>query len=261
MRLPLFAAITLSFGTITSASAEVIFFDDFGTASGTSDLQGRTPVTTPGNDWLAYNSNSSNRWRINDGEAQLVGTQNAMAGILLDADYFSTNSGVYSLKSTMTMTSNNSSTLWYGIGYSNFISQGQERGFYQTDQANQGMPWMFMRENGELDVRVAGATSVFSATGYDVSNFEMELVLDTTVTNWTVDAYFNGTQLDLNGVSIGNSYTYSTNPTLSSVGLSAVDGVVGSVQSITLQTVPEPETYALILGAASLLVMAGRRRR
>ena len=256
MRKLTFATLALSFGVITSASADVIFFDDFGTASGTSDLQGRTPVTTPGNDWRARSG-----WVIQDGEALLTGSDNAMAGIDLGADYFSTNSGIYSLKSTITMTPDGNSDLWYGIGYSNFISEGQNRGFYETSASNQGMPWMFMRQNGELDVRVAGGTSVFSATGYDVSNFEIELVLDTTVTNWTVDAYFNGTQLDLNGVSIGNSYTYSTNPTLSAVGLSAPDGVVGSVQSITLQTVPEPETYALILGAVSLLTLVGRRRR
>lgn len=259
-----FAILTLSLGLLSNASASIIFFDDFGTDPGTTTLAGRTPVTTPGNNWRAYNSNSSNGWKVQNGEALLLPTStvNAMAGIDLGADYFSSNAGIYSLKSTFSMTPDAGSSLWYGIGYSDFISEGQDRGFYQTTEINEGKPWMFMRQNGELNIRVAGATSVYSTSGYDVSNFEMELVLDTSVTNWTVDAYINGTQIDLNGASIGYSYTYSNNPTLSAVGLSAPDGVVGTVQSITLlHTVPEPTTSALFLGFTSLLTLLRRRHR
>ena len=263
MQSTLITTIALGLNLLSSASANIVFFDDFGTAPGTTELQGRTPVTTPGNDWLAFNSNSTNGWKIQNGEALFLptGTVNAMAGIDLGANYFSSNPGVYSLKSTFSMTADSESTLWYGLGYSEFISQGQNRGFYETSVSNEGKPWMFMRQNGELNVRVAGNSSVYSQTGYDVSSFEMELVLDTTPTNWTVDAFYNGTQLDLNGASIGMSYTYSTNPTLAAVGLSAPDGVIGTVQSITLQTVPEPSTYALLLGLFSLGVMVTRRRR
>ncbi|GHC07876.1 PEP-CTERM sorting domain-containing protein [Cerasicoccus arenae] len=263
MNFPTLATIALSLGMISSATATVIVFDDFGSAAGSSDLPGRTPVVTPGNNWTGYTSGSNVGWKVIDGDAVFgtSSTVNGMAGIELGSDYFVNNPAIYSLKSTISMTPDGGSDLWYGIGYSNFISTGQNRGFYAVGEANEGKPWMFMRQNGELNVRVAGATTVYSDTGYDVSNFEIELVLDTSVANWTVDAYINGAQLDLNGVSIGMSYTYVNNPTLAAIGLSAPDGVVGSVESITLQTIPEPHTYALILGAACLIGLIARRRR
>ncbi|GHC07883.1 PEP-CTERM sorting domain-containing protein [Cerasicoccus arenae] len=250
--------------TFPDIGASVIVFDDFGPSGTNSALSGRTPVTSPGNDWIGYSSGTSFGWQVSDGEAQYGSSsvQNGMAGILLSANYFADNPNVYSLKSTMSMTDIDATT-WYGVGFSESIGTVPDRGFYIAGPT-EGRPWIFARNNGELNVRAGGATgsTIYSQTGKDFSSFEMELVLDTSVANWTVDAFFNGVQLDLNGGSIGMTYTYSTNPSsLGAIGFSSSANAQGTIQSITLETIPEPQTYAIILGAVCLVGLIARRRR
>jgi hypothetical protein len=76
--------------------------------------------------------------------------------------------------------------------------------------------------------------------------------LDTTLANWTTSIYQGGTQ-------IGSTYTYTTNPTITRVGFVS-DGSGGQVNAFQLTAVPEPSTYAMVLGGLLNLSLIRRRR-
>ncbi|WP_269542024.1 PEP-CTERM sorting domain-containing protein [Cerasicoccus fimbriatus] len=254
---------TLLLAAATSATATVLVFDDFGTDV-TGALNGRTPTTGP-NDWVGYSGSPGYGWQITDGAAGYgsLSSLNGMAGIELGANYFDTNPGIYELTVHYTLNSTVGTT-WIGFGFAENFPTSSNSGLYQTG-TSEGQPWAFMRNNGEINVRAGGAASsdLISQGGFDVTDFEYKLVLDTTVAQWTVDAFYNDTQLDLNGGAIGSTYTYTSgNPTsIGWVGVSASNNVSGTIQSITLEQVPEPQTYALLAGLGALTLAVYRRRR
>lgn len=246
----------------SNACAATLLFDDFGLETDpVSNLNGRTPVTGPSN-WSGFSGGINTGWKISGGEALLGSASgNSMAGISFGDDYFSSNPAIYSLSANMEMESSSSQQSWYAIGFNEVFATSTNTGFYNPNEV-EGQPWMFVRSNGDLQVRYNEDDFMFSGSGFDVTDIELELVLDTSVAQWTVDAYVNGVQLDLNGAAIGNSFTYTTNPSdIASVGFSATSGVVGTIQDIKLQTVPEPQAFALIAGLGGLCLVLARRRR
>ena len=76
--------------------------------------------------------------------------------------------------------------------------------------------------------------------------------LDTTLANWTTSIYQGGTQ-------IGSTYTYTTNPTIPRGGFVS-EGSGGQVNAFQLTAVPEPSTYAMVLGGLLNLSLIRRRR-
>ncbi|MGE9291598.1 MAG: PEP-CTERM sorting domain-containing protein [Puniceicoccales bacterium] len=254
--------IAMSGGALSSSLiADVLIYDDFGLPSDpNSNLDGRTPVTGP-NDWYGYSAGSDVGWKVYGGEALLGDlSKNGMAGISMGDDYFSTNPAVYSLSANLSMTPSTGES-WYAIGFNEEFSTSSNTGFYNPDEV-EGQPWLFVRNNGEVQVRYDEDNYMYSGSGFDVSDMNLELILDTSVAQWTVDAYIDGVQLDLNGAAAGSTYTYSTNPSsIGSVGLSGTAGVVGTIQDFTLQTVPEPQAFALLFGLGALCVVVTRRRR
>jgi hypothetical protein len=85
-----------------------------------------------------------------------------------------------------------------------------------------------------------------------ISN-NVTIILDTTLANWTTSIYQAGTQ-------IGSTYTYTgTNPTITRVGFVS-DGSGGQVDAFQLTAVPEPSTYAMVLGGLLNLSLIRRRR-
>lgn len=242
--------------------ATTLIFDDFGPATPPSNanLNGWTPNIGPA-DWVAYSGGIDVGWKVYDGEA-LMGTsassQNGMGGITLGANYFANNPDIYSLEANYTMTASSSAD-WYAIGFAQTFPTSGSRGFYESG-TNEGEPWLFIRQNGEVNVRSDGGTSLYTQSGFDVSDIDVELQLDTTQANWTVGAFVNGAQIDLNGGSPGMLFTYGTNPTdIAGVGVGATGGVDGQLQTFSLNTIPEPGAYALILGLA-ILGLRSRRR-
>jgi len=244
---------------VAQLPAATIIFDDFGApGSAIAQLNGRTPDTGPA-DWEAYSEGPNVGWKTEDGAAYLgSSSQNGMGGIVIGTDYFANNPGVYSLESTFEITGADG---WYGIGFTEGLSTSGNRGLYQSSVSNEGTPWMFARGSGEVVFRHQGGSSgEVSDTGNDVSDITIRLELDTTVTSWTVAAYINDEQMDLGGTNM--LYTYPSNPDdIGAVALSAASTVVGTVETFSLSTIPEPSTYALILGAAALGVLLLRRRR
>jgi hypothetical protein len=100
-----------------------------------------------------------------------------------------------------------------------------------------------------------------TATGWGISpqvgsatltSNTVTIQLDTTLANWTTSIYQGGTQ-------IGSTYTYTTNPTITRVGFVS-DGSGGQVNAFQLTAVPEPSTYAMVLGGLLNLSLIRRRR-
>ncbi len=234
------------------ASASILVSDSF-SGSGTSDLNGYTPDT--GANWVAYSPGVDNGWKVSGGNAYLgsATTSNGMGGVALGASYFSSNPNVYTLEATLSLS--NTDTDWVGIGFSQ-NSSTSTNGYY-SGGGTEGRPWMFLRGNGEANVRAGGATgtNLSKVTGNSTTNATLKLVLDTSVTQWTVDGFINGTQMDLNGGSAGMTYAYSSNPTtIGNVGLSASAGVDGLVHDFSLSVIPEPSTlWLLVFGLLPLL--------
>jgi hypothetical protein len=258
-----------------SLSAQVIFSDTFGsTGDPAAFLNGRTPdVTTDSANWSALNTGSTaTSVATADGSAYLGSSQgnNAMAGVVFDAGYFNDIAGIYELTATVELDANPGEAGWVAIGFSQNVSSLANRGYYQNGVGNEGQPWMFLRRNGLLTVRSDSGNSLlldynaFDPTGNPTVTHDITLRLDTSVADWTVDAFFNSTPLDLNGLDDGNTYTYGSNPTsIASVGLTFSSGVAGTagVQDITLTQIPEPSSVALLLvGGLSALLLRRRNR-
>jgi len=256
--LSIFACLAL----ISAANATVLILDDFGVPSDPNqNLNGRTPVTGPAN-WVGYSGGIDQGWKVYSGVA-LMGTaansQNGMAGITMGANYFANNPGIYSLSATFEMV-DNGDTGWYAIGFAQSFPTAGSRGFYESG-TNEGEPWLFVREDGEVNVRPDGSTSIYDVGGYDITDIDVELQLDTTQADWTVAAFVNGAQLDLDA-GAGMVYTYSTNPTdIAAAGLGATGTADGVIPVFQLQSIPEPQTYALLTGLGVLALAVYRRRR
>lgn len=245
-----------------SASATTIIYDDFGVLTDpSSNLPGRTPDIGP-NNWVGYTDGAEQGWKVGEGVAYYgsASSDNGMAGIDLGDGYFANNPAIYSLKANIQMPDATSG--WYAIGFSSNIATGNSNGYYQSGSDHEGEPWMFVRNTGQVNVRSTATSSVYSAfPSIDVDNFEIELVLDTSVTNWTVAAYVNGNQLDLDPGSSSMLFTYNSNRTdIRYVGLNATSGTAGQVSSFTLTSVPEPQTYAFFAGLGVLALAVYRRR-
>jgi hypothetical protein len=193
----------------------------------------------------------------------------------LGTDYFTTNPAIYEL----------SADLQYSAGMSDptdFMSIGFTIG-HNTGNANRnhlstntsslyGAPSITINGNGQALVNAEQATTLYSsATGVYAADtaHTVKLVLDTTATAWTVEAYVGGAQLDLDSGSSSMLYTFSANPAIRYLSISsnvqAADTSFYSLDNVIMQTVvspvPEPSTYALFLGMIGLGYGAFRRSR
>lgn len=197
-------------------------------------------------------------WTTSVGNAVYDGGGNGMAGITLAPNYFANNPGIYQLEATVSIST--TGTEWIAIGFSQNIETPDGNGHFQSDEDG-GRPWLLLRGNGATFLRSDGNTGDITPGGtFPTSNSTLKLIYDTSVPNWTFDAYINGTQLDLNGATAGNTFTYSTNPTaIRSVGLTGNNLVSGSVHDFSLSAIPEPSSLLLLATALGALGLFKRR--
>ncbi|WP_269523635.1 LamG-like jellyroll fold domain-containing protein [Coraliomargarita parva] len=194
----------------TSVADTLLVYDDF---SRTGTLDDASP---------SYTSDPSrNIWGVNradyattDGACLTLDTDNASGAIsatmpmYLSSDYFSIFPAVYEISLDVKMTSG-SSTGWFGFGYStNSQSSGQS--------LSQFSPWVLIRQNGALNLGMLATDYAYTSSSgsYPGDNtYSIKIILDTTQSDWTVCAYVNGSQLDLNEEDVSSFVaSYSSTP-------------------------------------------------
>ncbi|MBC8008719.1 MAG: hypothetical protein H7067_01320 [Burkholderiales bacterium] len=252
------------------ASAQTVLISDTFTRSGA--LNGSAPNTTVGGaNWVALAGTNTNGTALS-----LPTTSTQTATIDLGTNYFSSNPGVYTLSMDVTLPSG-STTNWAAMG---FVINPSTNGTLATTTSaaalnsnggpNGGSPFMLLRQNGLTNVYRGGGTNspLLTNAGTFVSgvSYNLKLVLDTSVTNWTLDSFVGSTQLDLNGAGVGSTAIFSTNPAaLRYVALSTAGGGFGNVIidnfNLSVAAIPEPATASLALSAAAMLGAACIRRR
>jgi hypothetical protein len=216
----------LLIGGTSKASAATIYSQTF--TGGTGALAGTAPTVGTGT-WTPDIPISS--------VIDLNGNTTAQYGSISLA--FTPTSGfVYDLTATINVTAANGS--WLGVG---FLQANDAYGFFGTKTTpaalNRGGDWQTW----------AGPGANYGKTSNDVL-----IRLDTTGAQWTSSVYQGGAQM-------GSTYTYTSgNPTINWVGFITEGAAVGSVSAFQLtQAVPEPSTYALVVGGLATLLLIRRR--
>jgi hypothetical protein len=268
------AAIVLALFFVHQAGAVIIASDNFNGVNGAfinadSTVTGGPWVGSPG---FTY------------GSGHLLSAATNTGGHVLGIDkgigFFLSNPDLYELSADVFFNSASTNTRLYTVGFTagNNTSAGANRNHLANITSTAtlaGQPAIGLRADGVITV-VEGNSTIFSGSlgGYvDDSTYAIRLRLDTTTVNWTVNAsvydYTNATEtfLDLNGVAAGLTYTYATNPTIRYVGVSsnvnAADSANSYMDNFLFQTVviPEPSTYAMLLGGIGLLGFLRRRSK
>jgi hypothetical protein len=243
-----------------------------------SDSFSGTSGQAIGGNALSVNIINSATW-LDSGLATYTGSDSgtfgsATANALMTEDtgsYVVNNPGVYTLSLTIDSggTSGGASSDWYAFGWSALPANSTAYTLASSGTYNVGYAWLLLRANGQLNVYAgpgaSGTPLLSTATStYNAGIYNLSLVLDTSGANYTLDAYINSAQLDLNGAAAGDTYTYGSNPTgaqLQYVGISSSassPSVSDSFSGFSLATpasVPEPSTFALgLIGGGLLLV-------
>lgn len=242
---------------MTMVSAQTILFDNFDDMTDATALNGRTPSTT---------STGVGTWVANanfDGTTSggAVSTNGAQGSATIGFDAIETGN-IYELSADVLVNADN--TEWFGIGFNN----NEPLGSTLFDNSTQ-RGFIFLRGNGDVRVYSGSSSQIVDLSGFGAAATEqnLKLVLDTTVDSaWTLAAYVDDVQIDLDTGSSSMVYTYSSNLTLSRAGFSGTSGMpAGSyIDNFSLATIPEPGSVAAMLGGLSALVcmvMHRRRRR
>jgi hypothetical protein len=221
------------------ASAAVIYQDNF---NRTGDLNGSTPtITTGGNTW------SSANWSTDGTSATL-----ASGGWLGLLAFTPTVGSTYTLTATLnpTFSAAGNTTEWFVLGF--------------TDRAATDS-WFAGNTTASAGYRINGETFAFNgpATGGYLGSFgtytafspqTITVVLDATDANsalWT-------TEVKVNGATMISPTALGFTPTINYVGIGS-GGAGGFIDDFSLTVVPEPSTYALVVGGIATLLL--RRRR
>ena len=269
--LPLFVAASLALAA--AGRADTVLIDSTFSAASSTTLNNSTPETTVNSaKWVASGLTfSSGTLAMNTATPQI-------AYIDLGSGYFASNAGIYTLAATYSLPAGTSAG-WLGLGFvvpSGIAVPGITNTWSTSSTLSSNTvgsePWLFNRQAGNVNVYagpyttnplLSGGTSV----GPSGSSLTVQLVLNTSLPQWTLDAYVGSTQLDLNGAAAGNTYTYATNPSSIediALGTSGTGNFTASVSEFKLSYVaaPEPEAWALAgLGALALLLRARFRAR
>lgn len=221
-----------------------------------------------------------------NGTAVDTGTGNWVAGDVVTANgAFSTGSGSATLAFTPSQGTQyqldasiigvGGDTNWVAVGFANGTSTAIGTGSRfttQTGASPEGRAWMMMRgTNTTTFNRVftegssgsstdwTGPTSLTQSNGGD---FDVRILLDTTggAGTWTA-TWLAKRPIDGSFTEVRSSFLLP-NEDITSVGFAFSTGAVtGTLSSMTLTQVPEPSTYAAIVGLLGLGVVMLRRRR
>ena len=232
---------------IPAHGAEIIYLDDF-SGSGASPLTGTTPDVSPGGEtWSASGLFSA------DGSKTSNGTGNAFLP-------FSPQPGkVYRISADLNPDISTSSH-WFALGF----AQNNNTSSTFFTSPNDAGPWGLVRENdnGEVVHTFLGPGIDFREV-YDpnpnlVGPINLAIELNTFQANWTTQWYVNGNLIR------NNLNNFSTNPSITHIGLGALNQATGTIDNFLLaeigKPVPEPSTTMILFFGAAALSLRRRLR-
>jgi hypothetical protein len=208
------------------ASAALIYQQPF-TGSSASSLTG-TAVTT-----------GTGFWGDQTGRFKLDGS---VAGVWFSSATLSftpTVGNIYTMQATLNATSGND---WNQLYMGFFNASGGD----STTINSSASSWMGLDASGHWLVNGGheGTTS---------GPLTLKIVLDTTETQWKSKFYVNDFYVSW------KDQTFTTNPTISTVGFGTQNNTGGTISNFSLNVVPEPSTYFLMSGGIAMLLLNRRR--
>lgn len=233
------------------ASASIIFFDDF---DGTGNLHDTTPDTTTGGaKWVAAGSFDANGSHSGRGSATLAFTP--VDGFVYTAE---------------TWISASSGDFWVGMGFGNGQSTGNGvNDVHSSAPPPEGRAWMILRMPNVAGTVANDTFLTNTQNGGDWTSFGatrgaigMRIDLDTTggAGNWNATFYAKENELD--PWTQVRAATTLTDEDITSIGFSAFRSVDNfTTGSFTVNQVPEPSSFVLMLVALLGGMLVYRRRR
>jgi len=260
---------TLLGAAIVPASAVTLVRHDFthpnpGTVT---NLAGTTPNIGPDDGFESWTGHFGFQYTSAGTITNNSAGSGIMASLDMGANYFANNRGIYTLSVDVFFPAGTAGNAVLGLGFSSNTSSAP--GESMANATSYGMPWMFLRANGQVAVRSnSSSDNLYTSSGNFASGsiHNLKLILDTSGTNWVVSSFVDSTQLNLTGPDL--SYTFPANPdTIRYVGLTTTQVAdingngVGYYDNflLTFDAVPEPSSLGLVgLGALGCVL---RRRK
>jgi len=222
------------------ASAAVIYQDDFNRIG---VLNGSEPtITTEGNLWNSFN------WTT-DGSAATV----SAAGWMAILPFTPATGNVYTLSASMNPTTPADSSDWFVLG---FTSRNATDNWFTSTQSSASVAARVSNaEFQDFYFNGPGANRFGTLGSYAAGAHLYSITLDTTALNsadWTVSYSVDGTQV-IAPTALGY------NQVIEYVGFASGPAIGGTIDNFSLTVVPEPSTYALVLGGIATLLLIRRR--
>jgi hypothetical protein len=259
---------------VSTASAAVIYQDDFSEATGTImngkslDVANGIAGGTAGATWTAtaapvVGGNPDALWTTSGSNtADIVGA----AGAGADANLIENNllpftpqaGNVYDLHLEMSPSGVGASGNWLGLSFTNGNFNGHTPGGGASALSNNNpFGLIILKGTGQVQSFAGNGTAngvINTAVGFIPTDAytAVDIVLDTRPALWSIKWLLNGTQQ-------GATFNYTTNPT---IGLLAfgTNKLSGSVRNFSL-TNPIPEPGCLLLAAFGVIAAARFRKR
>jgi hypothetical protein len=207
------------------ASAALIYQQPF---AGNSDSLTGTAVTTGSGFW----GDQTGRFKLNG----------SVAGVFFSSatlPFTPTVGNVYTMEATLNASSGDD---WNQLYMGFFNASGGD----STTVNSTASSWMGMDKSGHWLVNN-------SHEGTTAGPLRFKIVLDTTGTQWKSKFYVNDFYVSW------RDQTFTTNPTISTVGFGTQSTTGGTISNFSLNVVPEPSTYFLMSGGIAMLLLNRRR--